>query len=461
MRRPPFGVKVRSLTTRDLRPLRLALDRADSGFRQAHPGDSTGRQPVHTVYGGAQSFKADIVSRLGASAIETLERYAPDPFTFATAIGLRERPELAGFRDALYERVVQKLRREPVEDLRIDFEDGYGSRPDAEEDEHAQLVAEEMAVGLATGTLPPFIGIRIKPLSHEYRDRSVRTLDLFVTTLARAAKRKLPPRLVITIPKVVAVEQVRAAARVCALLERRLSLPRGVLKLELMIETPQAILGVDGSVAVRSLVAAGAGRVTAAHFGTYDYTALCGITAPHEHMRHKTCDFARHVMQVALAQTGVWMSDGATNVLPVPPYREAAGRTLSSGRRSANRKAVHEAWRLHYDDIQHSLVNGFYQGWDLHAGQLPTRYAAVYAFLLNARTAAVERLRNLFADAGQVERLDEAFDHATTGQRLLDVFLRGLDCGAITPDEAAHSGVTPDEFRTRSFLAIVEARRAR
>ena len=37
--------------------------------------------------------------------------------------------------------------------------------------------------GLAAGTLPPFIGIRIKPMSKELHARSLRTLDLFVTTL--------------------------------------------------------------------------------------------------------------------------------------------------------------------------------------------------------------------------------------------------------------------------------------
>ena len=162
-----------------------------------------------------------------------------------------------------------------------------------------------------------------------------------------------------------------------------------------MIETPQSILGPDGSSALRALVSAGKSRVRGAHFGTYDYTALCGITASWQHMRHAACDFAKHMMQVGLAQSGVMLSDGATNIMPIAPHRAAAGQSLTDAQRRENREVVHRAWKLHFDDVQHSLVNGFYQGWDLHPAQLPTRYAALYAFFLSARAAATARLREL------------------------------------------------------------------
>jgi hypothetical protein len=228
-----------------------------------------------------------------------------------------------------------------------------------------------------------------------------------------------------------------------------------------MIETPQSILAADGSSALRALVAAGGGRVRGAHFGTYDYTALCGITASWQHMRHQACDFAKHMMQVALAQSGVWLSDGATNIMPVAPHRAPSGGSLTAEQRRENRDVVHRAWKLHFDDTRHSLVNGFYQGWDLHPAQLPTRYAALYSFFLSARPAATARLRNFVEKAAQATLVGDVFDDAATGQGLLNFFVRGLNSGALTLDEARETGLTEEELQGRSFLRILEARRGR
>ena len=417
--------------------MKLALlARANRSFARAYPGESGERQPVHTVYGGAHLFRANSAHKFGRAALASLDEHAPDAAAFARAFGL----ESEAFAAIVRARVVEKLRREPVEDFRIDFEDGYGHRVDSEEDGHAQSAAEEVARGLETRALPPFIGIRIKPLSHELHARSLRTLELFVTTLSRATRRRLPANFVVTIPKIMTPVHVATVARACARLERRLHLPAGAVALELMIETPQSILAPDGTSALRSLVAAGAGRVTGAHFGTYDYTALCGITASWQHMRHPACDFAKHVMQVALAQTGVRLSDGATNIMPVAPH-------------------VLRAWKLHFDDVTHSLVNGYYQGWDLHPAQLPTRYAAVYAFFLSARPAATERLRNFVDKAAHATLVGDVFDDAATGQGLLNFFVRGLSCGALTTDEVRETGLTQDEIQTRSFLKILAGRK--
>ncbi len=319
--------------------------------------------------------------------------------------------------------------------------------------------ASEVAKGLAAGTLPPFIGIRIKPLSNELHARSLRTLDIFVTALTKATDRKLPPNFVVTIPKLLSPAHVEAVAAACAALEKKLKLGKDALKLELMIETPQSIIAADGSSALLPLVAAGAGRVTGAHFGTYDYTALAGITASWQHMRHAVCDFAKHMMQVSLAQTGVRLSDGATNVMPIAPHRAAAGETLSEAQARENRESVHRAWQHHFDDVTHSLVNGYYQGWDLHAAQLPTRYAAVYAFFLASRQAATARLRKFVERAAQATLLGDVFDDAATGQGLLNYFLRGLNSGALTLDEARETGLTLEELQSRSFLKILESRR--
>ena len=209
-----------------------------------------------------------------------------------------------------------------------------------------------------------------------------------------------------------------------------------------MIETTQSAFAPDGSVALPRLVAEGRGRIVAAHFGTYDYTAACSITAAHQHMLHPVCDFAKHVMQVALAGTGIWLSDGATNVMPI-----------------GSREVVHRAWRLHAQHVRHSLETGFYQGWDLHPAQLVTRYAAVYAFFLDGLDAASTRLKNFVQKAAQATLVGDVFDDAATGQGLLNCFLRGISCGAITEAEALATGLTLDEIRTRSFLKILQGRR--
>jgi citrate lyase beta subunit len=444
----------------------LGLRKANRAIAKACPGETGERQPVHTVYGGAHLFKADLAPRFGALALAALDEYAPDAATLAAALHLTRYGDLSPgdvetFARMIRARVADKLRREPVEDFRIDFEDGYGNRSDGEEDGHARSAAEQVAAGLSGGLLPPFIGIRIKPLSHELHRRSLRTLDLFVTTLTRASGRRLPANFVVTIPKVMAAGQVAAVAKMCGALERRLSIPPHALAIELMIETPQSILSVDGSSSLRSLVAAGRGRVTGAHFGTYDYTALCGITALWQRMRHPACDFAKHMMQVALAQTGVRLSDGATNVMPIGPHRPAPDRPLTDPQRRENCEAVHRAWKIHFDDVQHSLVNGYYQGWDLHPAQLPARYAAVYAFFLAALPAATGRLRNFVEKAARATLLGDVFDDAATGQGLLNFFVRGLNSGALSIDEACATGLTPAEFQARSFLEILQARHRR
>jgi hypothetical protein len=267
---------------------------------------------------------------------------------------------------------------------------------------------------------------------------------------------------VVTIPKVTIPEHVSTVAVLAGGLERVLKLPRGALRLEIMVETPQSIYDEEGRAALRALVAAGGGRVRGAHFGTYDYTASTNVTAAHQTMTHPACDFARHVMQVALGGSGIALSDGATNILPVAPHKAPpGGPELSEEQLRKNRAAIHRAWRLHYDHVRHSLVHAYYQGWDLHPAQLPTRYAAVYAFFLEGLDAAGRRLKSFTEKAAQATLLGDVFDDAATGQGLLNFFLRGLSCGALTPEEAAATGLSREEMQTRSFVKILAGRRAR
>ena len=428
-----------------------ALREANLQFAKLHPGESPGRQPVHTVYGGAQLFAADSVPKLGAIALRAMNQYAPDSSSLGRAVGIADHPAL----ETINTRVREKLSREPIEDFRIDFEDGYGNRPDAEEDHHAGVVAAELKKGISAGTLSPFIGMRVKPLNEELRARSIRTLDLVMTGLVEGGA--IPERWVVTIPKVTIIEQIDYTVAVLRSLERKLGLGDGSLMFEVMVETPQIILDSAGTSLLPRILDASDGRLRGAHFGTYDYTAGINITAAHQRMRHLACDFAKHFMQVAFAGTDVWLSDGSTTVMPVPIHR---GESLTEQQKAENEESVHAAWKLHFDDIRHSLAGGFYQGWDLHPAQLVTRYAALYSFFLDGIDAAGVRLSNFVSKAAQATLVGDVFDDAATGQGLLNFFLRGINSAAITEEEAlSMTGLTADEFRGRSFVRIMKGRK--
>jgi citrate lyase beta subunit len=442
-----------SLSEKKLHKVLGRVRNAQARITARYPGDSGARQPVHTVYGGAHLFSSDTAHKLGELALKSLDAYAPDAETFAEAIGVPG--ELAA---KVYDRVRAKLGREAVEDFRIDFEDGYGNRPDDEEDGHAIAAAKQVAAGMVAGTLPPFLGMRIKPLTGELAGRSLRTLDVFLTELLANTNGTLPANFVVTLPKIMSRADVEVLVDAFEQLEDRLDIEHGALRMEFMVETTQSIFDPQGRSVLPRLHRAAAGRLTGAHFGTYDYTANCDITAAHQRMRHPACDFAKQMMKVAFAGTGIALSDGATNIMPVGPHR---GGQLSDDHKRANRAAVFSAWRLHADDIRHSLINGFYQGWDLHPAQLPTRYGAVYAFFLDGLAPASERLRNFVDKAAQATLVGDVFDDAATGQGLLNYFLRGIACGAVTEDEALATGLSLEEIRSKSFVKIMAARRTK
>src|SRR5438093_9847193 len=439
-----------SLSTESFEKITNRLRPALAGFATRYPGETGRRQPVHPVYGGAHLFKSDTAVRLGKLAVRSFDAFASNAAAFAEALDLPH--ELA---DIIFSRVGEKLAREAVEDFRIDFEDGYGTRPDEEEDSHAASAAEELAKGIGAATLSPFIGIRVKTFSEELYARSIRTFDLFLTRLVHSAG-KIPENFVVTLPKIVAPEQVAALADIFDEIEPKLGLAAGSLKMEMMIETTQSIIAADGEIGMPRLLAAARGRCTGAHFGTYNYTASCSITAAYQDMLHPACDFARNMMQVSFGGTGVWLSDGATNIMPIAPHR---GPDLTDAQIAENMAVVHRAWKLHYDHCRHSLANAFYQGWDLHPAQLPTRYAAVFTFFLEGLDAASERLKNFVDKAAQATLIGDVFDDAATGQGLLNYFLRAINCGAITEEEAVElSGLTVADLRSGSLVKILTNR---
>lgn len=455
------------------------LKKANEAFRKVYPGDRQQRQAVHTMYGGANLFKSDSAQVLGLRALESFKTYAPDFLTFGKIFSLngidlikpkdakaveksylalsaeKRKKHPAALSYEVYRKVISKLETEAIEDFRIDFEDGYGNRANEEEDETARVAAEQVAKGMKDKTLSPFIGIRIKPFTEEMKERGLRTLDIFVSTLVTKTKGKLPDNFVVMLPKVTIPEQVEALVGCFELLESALKLKPGVLKMEMMVETTQSIMDKEGRNPLMKFMHASKGRCIAMHFGTYDYTASCSITARYQEMDHPVCDFAHHMTKVALAHTGIWLSDGATNTMPIGPHR---GARLSAAQKKENTETVHRAWRKGYNHIRHSLWNGYYQGWDLNPAQLPMRYAAVFAFFLESYDDAVERLKTFVEKAARATLIGDVFDDAATGQGLLNYFLRALNSGAITEKEVLATGLTLDEIRGRSFKKILENR---
>ncbi len=411
----------------------------------------TRRQPVHTLYGGAHLFTAAATEKLGAIARRSFDTNAGDVETFASVFAIKD--DLA---EIVFQRVQDKLRKETIEDLRIDFEDGYGVRSDLDEDGHAVNAALETAKALSENTLPEFFGIRVKSLSPETSARAIRTLDLYLTTLTESSKGELPANFVVTLPKVEEPHQVRVFVEILDDLERQLGMTQGKIGIEVMVETVRSLIAADGTVGLAKIVEAADGRCRGAHFGAYDYTADCGITAQFQDLRHPACDFARHIMQVSLAGTGVHLSDGATTIMPIGPHR---GNDLSASESAENRMAVQSAWKKHYDNCRYALQNGFYQGWDLHPAQIPARYAAVYTFFLEGLDAATARLKNFVEKAARATLVGNDFDDAATGQGLLNYFIRAIDCSAITEQEAIdRTGLSLPELRSGSFSEIISSR---
>ncbi|MFE9609684.1 DUF6986 family protein [Streptomyces sp. NPDC006012] len=395
-----------------------ALAPVDAELERRYPGDPGTRQPVHTVYVPGDLFAADTIRTWGEQALAALDEHAPDAGSFAAVLGLDD--ELAG---PVYDRMRAKLEREPVEDLRVDFEDGYGQRPDAEEDEAAARAARLIAEAYARGTAAPYMGMRMKCLEAAVRERGIRTLDVFLTGLMEAGG--LPEGLVLTLPKVTYAEQVTAMVRLLDAFEEARGLEPGRIGFEIQIETSQSILADDGTATVARMIRAAEGRATGLHYGTFDYSACLGVSAAYQAGDHPAADHAKAVMQVAAAGTGVRLSDGSTNVLPVGPAEQ-----------------VHAAWRLHYGLTRRALARAYYQGWDMHPGHLPTRYAAVFAFYREGFEPAADRLARYANRAGGA-----IMDEPATAKALSGYLLRGLDCGALDLAEVTRlTGLTRPEL---------------
>ena len=390
----------------DLDDIDHALAASDAERHAAYPGDRSDRQPVHTVYVPADRSHAGLPAAWGAAALVALDEHAPDPAALAAAVGLPAE-EVASVWDA----VRAKLATEPIEDLRLDLEDGYGSPPEDVEDAHARGAGQVVAALGAQQGSPPYLGIRFKSLEGSTRRRGLRSLDLALAALLEAGP--LPAGWVVTLPKVTSTAQVVAMTDVCSRLERGHGLAPGSLRFEIQVETPQAVLLADGTAGVARMLHAAAGRCTGLHFGTYDYTAALGIAGGQQSLDHPAADHAKAVLQLAAAGTGVRVSDGSTNLVP------AGGRSQ-----------VHAGWARHARLVRRGLERGFYQGWDLHPAQLVTRYLSTYLFFRTGLSEVGGRLRRYLQGSAA-----DVMDEPATAQALAAFVLRGVHCGAVTAEE--------------------------
>ncbi|RIJ70770.1 aldolase [Nakamurella silvestris] len=412
----------RLLTTDQLAGWATDLADSDSAYAAAYPGPP-GPGPVHTVYVPVPRFTEGIVAGWSAAAVAAIDT---EPQEWLTVLAEHSGLDQAGVAE-LDRKTRAKLAAEPFEDLRIDFEDGFRAHrgtpaDDLDEDAHALRAAAAVEVMAGIGSLPRSWGLRIRSLGPLTRERGLRTLDLFLGRLLESHGR-LPAGFVITLPKVTSLEQVVVFAAVLAAIESAAELAPGSIPFEIQVETPQTVLGADGRVPVAAMIHAAGGRVSGLHFGTYDYTASLGILGAYQNLRHPVADFAKQLMMLAAAETGVRVSDGSDNKVPV-------GSAEEIGRR----------WAAHADGVRRALRSGIYQGWDLHPAQLPTRFAATFAFFRLGWVEAARRLADYHHSV-----TTGVLDEPATAFALARHLAAALSCGAVEAAELlAVAGIDAD-----------------
>lgn len=379
----------------------LKLAQTDGLLANKYRGDFGGRQPIHTCYVPADKLSATTPADWGIAGLTTIDEHTPTAASFANAVGCKE--EVVA---EIFDRLKEKLSRQPIEDLRIDFEDGYGRRGDEQEEMHI-----ESALQAFSALAVPFVGIRMKAMEEVTRVRGLKTLDRFVTGLMEQGP--YPDNFIVTLPKVTFPEQVDVMVAACEKIEKDHSLANGTIRFEIQIETTQAILDQQGRSTAAHFIDRAQGRLSAFHYGTYDYSAAVGISSAYQSLDHPAADFAKSILQVVIAGTNVRISDGSTNLLPLGTTQE-----------------VHAAMNNHYRLVRRSLERGIYQGWDLHGSQLPTRIAANWIFYRDGLNTASLRLKNYLNSAHS-----GTMDEPATALTLARYFLRGLDCGALESSE--------------------------
>jgi hypothetical protein len=393
-----------------------ALAPLDAWAAKRWPGGALLGQPAHTVYVSAAFAKPGVCGAWGRAALASLDAHAPTPAALAAAVGL----PVDAVRDA-WPLLRDVLASRPIQDLRVDLEDGYGPHTDAEEDAETDRAAATLLAESVDPAGPVRLGIRHRSLEVATRARAIRTFDRLVGRLTEGGG--VPTGFVVTMPKVVHLDQVRVYVELLRALEKAHRLGDGTLVFEIQVETPQTILAADGTLPLAPMIDAAEGRCTGLHYGTYDYSAALGVSAEHQNAWHPVAQTAKAVMRLAAAQTGVEVSDGSTNQLPV-----------------GDTSTVHANWKVHADLVAGGLADGIRQGWDLHPAQLVTRHLINIVTLRRRLPAALDRLRIYF---GADPLSGATVDEPATAQALAADVLRAVTTGAATAAEVeAGTGTT-------------------
>ena len=311
---------------------------------------------------------------------------------------------------------------------------------------------------MEAGTLPPFIGIRIKPMSEELHGAQPADPRLFVSSLARATKRRFPGELrrhdaEVMTPAHVAAWRARARRS-----SGGSSCRRGALKLELMIETPQSILATDGSSALRALVARRRRprprrpfRHLRLHRALRHHRGVAAHAPPGLRLREAhDAGRARADRRVALGRrhqrdAGRAAPRGAGRPLTERRGARTARPSIAPGSSTSTTCAL----------ARERLLPGLGSA----PGAAPDALRRASTRSSWRASGATARLRNFVEKAAQATLVGDVFDDAATGQGLLNFFVRGLSSGAMTLDEARETGLTVEELQGRSFLAILAGRK--
>ena len=433
----------------EIHNLLSGLTAGNNRISEIYPGDNNNRQPIHTLYGGAQLFNAGTMRKMNELALNSFTQNVKNGSHLSEIFGWTEE---GNQNNEIFNKVYEKLKREAVEDFRIDFEDGLGIVSESEEVDIAEFTAKEYHKSIKDNISSPFFGIRIKSFSEETKYRAVKTLNVFLNTFIRLHDGIIPENFVITLPKVTSADQVSVFAATLERIEKHFNLSERTLKFEIMVETPQAVFDQQGNVNLLNLINSSDKRCISVHIGLYDMTSYLNISPVYQSYEKPLCDFIRSIMKFTLSGTGINISDGATIIIPAVLHK---GSTLSKEQIHENRKSVFGAWKIIHDNVFHSLKNGIYQGWDLHPAQIPARYATVYKFFLEGYKEVSRRLLNFIDKAAKATLTGVVFDDAATGQGMLNFLLRAYRCGAIDETDVNNAGLTINQLKSKSFLKIV------
>jgi citrate lyase beta subunit len=404
------------------------------------------KQPIHTLYGGAHLFNTSTPLKVKEIAQRYFSNYLPNPAELSSIFHIIDE-HLAR---ELHERTSVQLNSHCLEDYRVDFEDGYGYRTNEEEDSDARKAASEAAYSSNENMLPPFFGFRIKPLTKISANRSLRTLDIFLSHFFSSVK-ALPENFIVTLPKIESAEQCTIFNEIIAKYEKQLGLPENYIKTELMIELPGALYSPIGTFLLPELVKASGTRLLGLHFGIYDFTSSIQIPAPSQSYTHHACDEVRFLMQCTGNLFPVNISDGATSFLPLELYKNPSS-TIEQAENSSN---VGKGWKLHFDNVLHSINYGIFQGWDLHPAQIPARILALQYYFMTNKQQSLDRLQRFVVKAAQATQSGGVFDDAATGQGLLNFVRRGYNCGALTQEDVLSTGLTMNDIADKTFAEII------